>query len=286
MDLLRSLLFVPADSAKKIEKARTLRPDALVFDLEDAVSPGRKSEARTLLADELKRRARTGARIVVRVNSVGSEFFPGDLNVAVDPAVDAVMLPKCGDALETAQADRAISQVEGQKGIPLGKLKLVLILETALGVVRAYELARSSPRAIALNFGAEDYSADMGINRSQAVEQISFARSMVAQAAHAAGIDALDTVFTDFHDEVGLVEEVRQAKLMGYTGKALIHPSQIEPVHRAFAPTEPEVAWARAVMEAFEAAKISRSGVIAVRGRMVDEPVVIQARRILQQSGL
>lgn len=286
MELLRSLLFVPADSAKKIEKARTLRPDALVFDLEDAVSPDRKSEARALLADELKNRPRTGGRIVVRVNSVGSEFFPADLNVAVDPAVDALMLPKCGDVSEIALADRTISQVEGQKDLPPGKLKLVLILETALGVVRAYELARSSARSIALNFGAEDYSADMGINRSQAVEQIAFARSMVGQAAHAARLEAIDTVFTDFHNEAGLVEEVRKAKLMGYTGKALIHPGQIEPVHRAFAPTEPEVAWAREVMEAFEAAKISRSGVIAIRGRMVDEPVVIQARRILRQSRL
>jgi citrate lyase subunit beta / citryl-CoA lyase len=284
MELLRSLLFVPADSGKKIEKARTLRPDVLIFDLEDAVSPDRKSEARTLLSAELRSPAKRGSRIFVRVNSVGSAFFSDDLNVAVDAAVDALVLPKCGSPAEIAQADRAISQAEGQRGIPPGKLKLVLILETALGVVRAYELARSSARPIALNFGAEDYSADMGINRSQAVEQITFARSMVAQAAHAAGLEAIDTVFTDFHNEAGLVEEVRQAKLMGYTGKALIHPSQIEPVHRAFAPTDPEVAWAKEVMEAFEAAKTSRSGVIAVGGRMVDEPVVIQARRILQQS--
>jgi citrate lyase subunit beta / citryl-CoA lyase len=283
MDLLRSLLFVPADSAKKIEKSRTLRPDVLIFDLEDAVSPDRKSEARTLLSGELKNPAKTGARIFVRVNSVGSAFFSDDLKVAVDAAVDALMLPKCGAESEIAQADRAVSQLEAQRGIPPGQLKLALILETSLGVVRAYELAGSSARTIALNFGAEDYSADMGINRAQAVEQITFARSMVAQAAHAAGLEAIDTVFTDFHNETGLVEEVRQAKRMGYTGKALIHPSQIEPVHRAFAPTEPEVAWAREVMEAFEAAKISRSGVIAVRGRMVDEPVVIQARRILQQ---
>jgi citrate lyase subunit beta/citryl-CoA lyase len=285
MELLRSLLFVPADSRKKIEKARALRPDALIFDLEDAVSPDRKSEARALLSDELKSHAKTGARVFVRVNSVGSELFSADLKVAVDAAVDALALPKCGSAADVAQADREIAQAEGQKGIPPGKLKLVLILETALGVVRAYDLARSSARAIALNFGAEDYSADMGINRSQAVEQITFARSMVAQAAHAAGLEAIDTVFTDFHNETGLIEEVRQAKLMGYTGKALIHPSQIEPVHRAFAPSEPEVAWAREVLEAFEAAKTSGSGVIAVRGRMVDEPVVIQARRILQQSG-
>lgn len=284
MELLRSMLFVPADSTKKMEKARSLRPDAVIFDLEDAVSPDKKSEARALLSQELKSRPQSEPRILVRVNSVGTEFFSGDLEVAVDSAVNALALPKCGSPAEIARADREISRVEEQKGIARGKLKLVLILETALGVVCAYELGRSSPRVIALNFGAEDYSADMGINRSQAVEQITFARAMVAQGAHAAGLDALDSVFTDFRDEAGLVEEVLRVKLMGYTGKALIHPSQIEPVHRAFAPSDSEVAWAAEVMQAFEAAKAGGSGVIAVRGRMVDEPVVIQARRILQQS--
>ena len=283
MELFRSLLFVPADSPKKMEKSRSLGPDALIFDLEDAVSPDKKPEARTLLSAELKGRAEIGTRIFVRVNSVGGEFFLSDLSAAVHPVVDTIMLPKCGDPQEVASADREIAEAEKRNGMPPGKTKLVLILETSLGVVRAYELAVSSPRVIALNFGAEDYSADMGINRSQAVEQITFARAMVAQAAHAARVEAIDSVFTDFHDEAGLVEETRRVKLMGYTGKALIHPSQIEPVHRAFAPTGQEIAWATEVMEAFEAAKASHSGVIAVRGRMVDEPVVIQARRILQQ---
>ena len=283
MELLRSLLFVPADSTKKMEKARGLRPDALVFDLEDAVSPDKKAEARVLLSEELRTRGKSEPRIFIRVNSVGSNFFADDLKVAVDPAVDGIKLPKCGNPAEIVRADQEISRIEEQKGMAQGKLKLTVILETALGVVRAYELGRSSPRVIALNFGAEDYSADMGINRSQAVEQITFARAMVAQAAHAAGVEALDSVFTDFRDEAGLMEEVQRAKLMGYTGKALIHPSQIEPVHRAFAPAEQEISWATEVMEAFEAAKANGSGVIAVRGRMVDEPVVIQARRILQQ---
>lgn len=283
MELHRSMLFVPADSTKKMEKARALRPDVVIFDLEDAVSPDKKPEARALLSQELKSRPKAEPGIFVRVNSVGSGFFSADLEVAVDATVDALALPKCGSAAEIARADREISRVEERKGMPPGKLRLILILETALGVVCAYELGRSSPRVIALNFGAEDYSADMGINRSQAAEQITFARAMVAQAARAAGLEALDSVFTDFRDEAGLVEEVHRVKLMGYTGKALIHPSQIEPVHRAFAPSDSEVAWASEVMQAFEAAKASGSGVIAVRGRMVDEPVVIQARRILQQ---
>src|SRR5579863_1865127 len=142
MDLLRSLLFVPADSTKKMEKARGLRPDALVFDLEDAVSPDKKPEARVLLSQELRSRPKSEAKIFIRVNSVGSKFFADDLEIAVDPAVDAIKLPKCGDPAEIVRADQEISRIEEQKGMPHGDLKLTVILETALGVVRAYELGR------------------------------------------------------------------------------------------------------------------------------------------------
>jgi citrate lyase subunit beta / citryl-CoA lyase len=283
MELLRSLLFVPADSPRKMAKARTLQPDAFIFDLEDAVSFDKKPEARKALAGELASAADFAARVFVRVNSARSEFFDSDLREAVHPRVYGILLPKCGDEAEVVQADQKIRQLENEKGIAEGKARLIVILESALGVVRAYQLAQSSPRIIALNFGAEDYCADMGVSRTASGDEVAVARSLVAQAARAARLEAIDTVFTDFHDDAGLFEETRRIKQMGFTGKALIHPNQIEPVHRAFAPTAEEMEWATQVIEAFEAAKAAGSAVVAVGGRMVDEPVVLQARRILKQ---
>jgi citrate lyase subunit beta / citryl-CoA lyase len=283
MELLRSLLFIPADSPRKMAKARTLRPDAFIFDLEDAVPLDKKREARKALAGELASAPDFAARVFVRVNSARSEFFDSDLRATVHPRVDGILLPKCGDEAEVVRADRQIRQLEKEKGITEGKTRLLLILETALGVVRAYDLARSSPRIIGLNFGAEDYCADMGVSRTPSGDEVALARSLVAQAAHAARLEAIDTVFTDFHDDAGLFEETRRIKQMGFTGKALIHPNQIDPVHRAFAATAEEIEWAAQVIKAFEAAKAAGAAVVAVGGKMVDEPVVLQARRILQQ---
>ncbi|MFY9531031.1 MAG: CoA ester lyase [Candidatus Acidiferrales bacterium] len=283
MELLRSLLFIPADSPRKMAKARTLRPDAFIFDLEDAVPLDKKLEARKALAGELASAPDFAARVFVRVNGARSEFFDSDLREIVHPRVDGILFPKCADEAEVVRADQKIWQLENEKGITEGKTRLVLILETALGVVRAYELARSSPRIIALNFGAEDYCADMGVSRTASGDEVAVARSLVAQAAHAARLEAIDTVFTDFRDDAGLFLETRRIKQMGFTGKVLIHPNQIEPVHRAFAPTAEEMEWATHVIKAFEAAKAAGSAVVAVGGKMVDEPVVLQARRILQQ---
>ena len=283
MEMLRSLLFVPADSPRKIAKAKTLRPDAFIFDLEDAVALDKKLEARTALARELESLKSPTGKIFVRVNGIHTEFFEGDLRVAVDPVVDGLFLPKCEDETEIARVDNEIARIECQKGIPRGKTKLLPILETALGVIRAYEIGRSSERVIALGLGAEDYCADMGISRTRSGEEVAVPRYLVSQAAHAARVLAIDSVFADFHDEEGLIEDTRRAKEMGYTGKALIHPDQIQPVHRAFGPSEQQMALAVEVIEAFEKAKAKGSGVVVVRGKMVDEPVVAQARRILQQ---
>jgi citrate lyase subunit beta / citryl-CoA lyase len=282
--LLRTLLFVPGDSEKKIVKAITLRPDAFIFDLEDSVPPERKLDARKLLASELDKFASSPARIFIRVNGVRTEFLEDDLDIAVHPRVDGLLLPKCDQISALGHLDETLGRIESRKRLPIGKTQLVPILETAGGVICAYELARSSPRIIALNFGAEDYCADMGISRTPKGEEVFVARTLVAQAAHAARVLAIDTVYTDFRDNAGLLEETRRVKQMGYTGKALIHPSQIETVQQAMAPTEGEVEWARRVVQAFQEAQRAGSAVVTVEGRMVDEPVVLQARRILWQS--
>ena len=280
MDLLRSLLFVPGDSARKLTSARSLRPDALIFDLEDAASPDRKREARDLIRDELEHTA-FSAKVFVRVNGFGSPFFNDDLSAAVCPQVYGIVLPKCSEASEVARVHETILGLEKGRGMPQGSTKLMSMIETAKGLAHARELARASSRSIALIFGAEDYCADMGIARTRAGDEIAFARSLLALAAKAAGLEAIDGVFTDFKDVVGLFEETQRIKQMGFTGKTLIHPQQIDVVHSALTPSEEQISWAEEVVRTFEKAG---GGVAVVRGKMIDEPVVVQARRILQQS--
>lgn len=280
MDLLRSLLYVPADSSRKMASARNLHPDALIFDLEDAVSPNRKLEARRLIQDELKSTAAFSAKIFIRVNRFGSPLLDDDLRAAVHPQVYGIVLPKCGEASEVARMQETIGRLEKRNAMPEGGTKLVLMIETAKGVVNARELARANWRVVALTFGAEDYCADMGIARTKAGDEVTFARSLIALAAKAEGLEAIDGVFTDFKDDAGLFEETQRIKQMGFTGKTLIHPQQIDVVHSAFAPSEEDIAWAEEVVNTFQKAG---EGVVVVGGKMIDEPVVVQAKRVLQQ---
>jgi len=183
MDLLRSFLFVPAGSSRKLAKARSLHPDAFIYDLEDAVPPGKKLEARGLLAAELPHTGNLSAKIFVRVNRFGTSFFDGDLAVAVTRQVDGIVLPKCGAAEEIAEVDRRILELEKKSGLPERGIRLMPMLENAKGIAHASEIARCSSRILALNFGAEDYCVDMGISRTKAGDEISFARFSLALAA-------------------------------------------------------------------------------------------------------
>lgn len=281
MDLLQNFLFVPADSSRKLASARNHRPDAFIYDLEDAVSADKKVEARDMLKQELENAANPSVKIFVRVNCFGSPFLDEDLRAVVRPRVYGVVLPKCNEVAEVVQVHQRILKQENQIGMLEGSTKLVLILESAKGVARAGELARSSARVSALLFGGEDFCADMGIVRTKAGDEIIIARSLVALAAKAERLEAIDGPFTDFNDATGLFEETRRIKQMGFTGKALIHPNQIDTVHSAMAPSKEEISLAEEVVRTFEK---TGQGVAVVRGKMVDEPVVAQARKVLKQS--
>jgi len=280
MDVLQSFLFVPADSSRKMANARNLCPDAFIYDLEDAVPVANKHEARHLLTGELNSFINPGPKIFVRVNGFGSAFFGDDLHANVRREVAGIVLPKCHDASEIAQVHQELSRLENQISMPEGSVKLVPILESAKGVSLAGELARSSSRIIALFFGGEDFCADMGITRSKGGDEIAVARSLVALAAKSERLEAIDGPFTDFHDRAGLFEETLRIKKMGFTGKASIHPNQIETVHQAMAPSDEEIALAHEIVSVFEN---SGRGVTVVRGKMIDEPVVAQARILLKQ---
>jgi citrate lyase subunit beta/citryl-CoA lyase len=283
MNILRSLLYVPADSAKKLTKARGLAPDALIFDLEDAVSLNRKPTARQMLRDELDFTAslRMEKKICVRVNSFRSGLLIEDIAYAVHPATDAIMLPKCDDPDEIRTVAESIRILEAERGLEPEKIKLILIVESALGVTRAADLSFASKRAIAVNFGADDYAADIGVSRTRAEDEFLVPKSWVMTSAQAARLYALDGVFTNIQDEAGLVRETIRGKQLGCTGKTVIHPSQIAVVHSVYTPTPSEEIWARRILDAFQEAQEKESGVANMDGWMVDEPILKQARRVL-----
>ena len=278
---LRSLMFVPGAKARLLEKARTAAADAVILDLEDGVAPEAKAEARGLIRQALDA-GPFGPQVVVRINGWTGGLAQDDLAVTLPGGgVDAVCLPKAENPDEVQALARWLDGWEAQQGLAAGSLGVLLMIETALGVLRALELARSSPRVQALCLGGEDLSRDLGAVRTREGQELAYARAHVVVAARAAGVWAIDTVYTDLQDEDGLRAEASQARRLGYSGQLLIHPNQIEPVHQAWAPSAAEIEWARRVLASFDEATARGDGVVALDGKMIDAPVVARARELL-----
>jgi len=278
---LRSLMFVPGAKARLLEKARTAAADAVILDLEDGVAPEAKAEARGLIRQALDA-GPFGPQVVVRINGWTGGLAQDDLAATLPGGgVDAVCLPKAENPDEVQALARWLDGWEAQQGLAAGSLGVLLMIETALGVLRALELARSSPRVQALCLGGEDLSRDLGAVRTREGQELAYARAHVVVAARAAGVWAIDTVYTDLQDEDGLRAEASQARRLGYSGQLLIHPNQIEPVHQAWAPSAAEIEWARRVLASFDEATARGDGVVALDGKMIDAPVVARARELL-----
>jgi citrate lyase subunit beta/citryl-CoA lyase len=277
---LRSLLFVPGNKARMLEKARALPADAVILDMEDAVPPGEKGSARAMVREALEKGA-CGAQTIVRVNAWATGLTEADLKETLVAGVAAVCLPKAETPGEVERLASLLAMLEQERGLPVGGVGLILMVETALGVLNAYQMARASRRVCALCFGGEDLAWDLGAIRTKEGLELAHARAQLVLAARSAGVLAIDTVYTDLKDEAGLLAEARLARQLGYSGKLVIHPAQIEPVQRAFSPGEQQVAHARRILEAFEAAEARGEGVIALDGEMIDAPVVARAREVL-----
>jgi citrate lyase beta subunit len=263
---LRSLLFAPGSDERKLAKALSSAADAVVCDLEDAVAPADKEAAREVTRRALAEAGDGPARLV-RVNAAGTAWFEDDLAFTAALELDGIVLPK--------SSPEAV-KLTGSVGPPL-----IAIVETAMGVRQAYEIA-SEPRVAALLLVSVDLSAEVGLEPRPDAQEILYARSKVAIDSAAAGVRGpYDVVHLDFGDQAGLEEQCRLARALGFRGKASIHPGQIETINRVFAPSDEEVAWARRVVEAFEG---QSEGVLAVNGTMVDKPVVERARRILEEA--
>ncbi len=281
--ILRSLLFVPGHRARFYEKLAELRPDAVILDLEDAVPPVAKPVARQMVRDRLGGPLLTGLHVFVRVNAVGTSFFRDDIRGVTAAGLDGVLLPKVETPDQLREANMLLAQGELEVGLPLGTVRLIPVLETVRGVLRAEQLARETPRVLAVAFGAEDFTLDLGVHRSGDGLETRYPRAVVALAARAAAVQALDTPWTDIGDPAGLLRETREARQFGFTGKQAIHPSQVAIVNQVFSPTDEEVAGAHRIVEAYAVAVARGEGAILLDGKLIDVPMVERAQRLLDR---
>jgi len=289
----RSRLYLPGNQAKFMLNAALHRPDGLILDLEDSVAPAEKDAARCLVRNALRALDFGSCERMVRINQLPLGLR--DLEEIIPHNVHLVLIPKCESAEEVVEVARKIEEIQAHAGreTPRGTgtpgpdgtappVLLMPILESALGVLRAHEIAMASPSVAALTIGLEDYTADLGAQRTREGRESFFARSMVVNAARAAGVQAIDSVFSDVADMEGLLASVQEAKALGFEGKGCIHPRQIPVVHQGFAPTDEELEKARAIVDAFREAEGRGEAVVALGSKMIDPPVVKRALRILR----
>ncbi len=282
---LRSWLFVPGNQPRMLAKAPTLGADALLFDLEDSVPLAEKPLARQLAAGAISGLVgQNGPPLYVRVNALQTGLCAVDAAAVAVPGLVGIMLPKADSAERVRDAEALLAQAEASGGIE-GRLKILPIVETALGLVRAFEIASASPRIAALAFGAEDFALDMGLIRTREADELSLARQTVAVAARAAGVGAIDMVYPWVDDEPGLIASAEAGRRMGYRSKQVIHPRQVPIVNRLLGYSPEEVAWAERVVAAYAAAEAEGRGAVSLDGHAVDRPVVERARRILADGG-
>ena len=265
-----------------VQHCMVLGADAVILDLEDAVALSEKDAARHLVRHALETLDFMGTTVFVRVNGADTPFFEEDLRAIVPARPDGIRLPKTDGAEDVLRADALMRLIEREAGLPEGSVVIQAMVETARSLLHAYDVASASPRVSGISIGGQDFAADLGIRRTRDGGELLYARAAIVAAAKAAGVDAFDTVFTDVNDCDGLFADAAAATNMGFSGKAAIHPSQVAVIHRAFRPEEKEVRKASRVVRASREAEERGVGVISVDGRMVDAPVVAQARRTIE----
>ena len=286
MSLRRTMLYLPGNNPNMLLRGHLFRPDGLILDLEDAVAPSEKDAARILVRDVLCRGEFGGCEVTVRINGMDTELWREDVAAVVPAGATGLRVPKVENPRDIRLLDEYLGEVESQAGIAEGRTAIFCLLETALGIWRAYDIATASPRVAALIPGGEDLTADLRTNRSADGTELATIRSLLVVAARAAGVDALDTVYPRVADDEGLRREVAFIKQLGFDGKSVIHPNQIPVVHDVFTPTEAEVEKARRIVAAARDAAARGLGAVQVDGRMVDKPVVRRAEFTLSRAGL
>jgi len=268
-----------------IEKSMSLSADSVIFDLEDAVSLSEKDQARKNVAESIGRLKETGKEAIVRVNAMDSILGIQDLLAIAEKRPDTILVPKADEKALTV-ADTLLSDLEEQYGIENGSIKLLPLLETSYGIVNAYSILGVSSRINGVQLGAEDLTKELGIVRTQKGDEIQYARSTMAYAGCARGIDVIDTPYTGIGDEEGLIFDTERARSLGITGKTCIHPGQIDTVNRLFTPPQDAVEKARRIISAFNAALAEGKGACMFEGKMIDSPIAVRAMKLVAKADL
>lgn len=278
--LRRTMMFVPGANAAMLRDAPLYGADSVMFDLEDAVSLNEKDSARTLVHFALKTFDYSAIETVVRINGLDT-VGALDIEAIVLAGVNVIRLPKTETAQDIIDVAAVITQVEEENDLPVGTTKMMAAIESAEGVLNARDIATASDRLIGIALGAEDYVTNMKTRRYPDGQELLFARSMILHAARAAGIAAIDTVFSDINDTDGFIAETTRIKQLGFDGKSVINPRQIPLVNGIYAPSKAEIQQAKEVIWAIREAESKGSGVISLNGKMVDKPIVERAERVI-----
>ena len=280
--LRRTMMFVPGNNPAMVKDAGIYGADSIMFDLEDAVSMAEKDAARDLVYEALQTQDYGDAELVVRVNGQDTPYYANDVRAMVKAGIDVVRLPKAEDAEMIKKLDADITAAEKEFGREEGSTMLMAAIESAKGVINAYQIASASDRMMGIALSAEDYTTDMKTHRYPDGAELEFARNIVLHAARAAGVAAFDTVFTNMNDTEGFYRETEYIHQLGFDGKSLVNPRQIPMVNKVYEPTKKEIENAKNVENAIKEAKLKGSGVISMNGQMVDRPVVLRAERVMR----
>ena len=279
----RSLLFLPGNNPNMLINAGCLGADAVIFDLEDAVSPTEKDAARILVRNTMRYMELSCERIV-RINSVDTDFWKDDLDAILPERPDCILLPKAAAPEDIRLLDEYITALEKKLGAKEGAVGIIALIETALGVENSFAIATASKRVKGLFLGAEDLTADLQCKRTKGGREIEYARTRLVAAARAAGVDVYDTPFTDVNDDEGIVLDAELARSLGFTGKASISPRHVEVINSVFSPSLSDIEYAYEVIDAISRAKAEGKGAISLRGKMIDAPIVARAERTVAMA--
>ena len=280
-NLFRSLVFVPGNNPRFLEKAKSLLADIVCFDLEDSVPDKQKKKARSLIKNTLKQRKEYSPDVFVRTNSPESGMIEADLKEIVQKGIDGIVIPKVNSATELKKIEKTISSLEKKRKIK--GIRLMPSIESALGVVNCYEIASSSKRIDALVFGIFDLLNDMGIEYTKRNPRgAKYSRYKVPVAATAAGVAAIDGIWQDLKDKNGFTKDCQVGRSLGYAGKSIIHPDQIQTAHKIFHPSKPEIEWAKKVCNIYEKSTKKGIGAIVIEGKMIDEVHYKRAKALLE----
>lgn len=279
--LRRTMMFVPGNNPSMMQDAYIYGPDSIMLDLEDSVTMAEKDAARVLVHNALKTIDYGKTEMVVRINPLSSPYGKKDVEAVVSAGVDVIRMPKTETAEEVKELEAEIIRVEEKLGC-VGRTQIMAAIESALGVVNAYAIATASKRMMGIALGAEDYTASLKTPRTSEGTELLLARETIVVAARAAGINCFDTVFSNLNDMDAFRCEVEAIKALGFDGKSIINPRQIEVVNEVFAPKAKDIEKAKLILAAIKEAEQKGSGVVSLNGKMVDKPVVMRAQHTIE----